>query len=108
MILEEKKEDGPDGDKKDGKKGGPDGYSSLAFNILTRYFRKVGELRGRHKTEFADKFLNEYLFKKDRGNVFTVMRLLLPHVNSVLKAFCIVDGVCLNVPSWTEKEGTTA
>ena len=52
----------------------------LRFEILTRFFNKVNDLKGKKKSEFVQKFFEEYLFKKDRVHAFSYLRLILPHV----------------------------
>jgi len=42
---------------------------------------KVNDLKGKKKSEFVTKFFEEFLFKRDRRNAFSYLRLILPHLD---------------------------
>jgi len=63
------------------RKVDPDGKCDLEFNILTKFFQKVNDSKGKKKSEFVEKFFKEYLFPRDRKHAFAYLRLILPHVD---------------------------
>jgi len=63
------------------RKVDPEGKCDLEFNILTKFFQKVNDSKGKKKSEFVEKFFKEYLFPKDRKHAFAYLRLILPHLD---------------------------
>ena len=53
--------------------------SQIKFKVLTQFFQKTSEIRGKKKTDFVTNVLKNCFFKKgDRLNSFLILRLILP------------------------------
>lgn len=62
------------------KKVDPDGKCDIKFEIITKFFQKINDSKGRKKGEFLERFFKEYLFSQYRKQAFAYLRLILPHV----------------------------
>ena len=82
------------------RKVDPDGKCDLKFEILTKFFQRVNDTKGKKKSEFVVKFFQEFLFPKDRKHAFAYLRLILPHVR-------ILSTFLSNSDSLIEKEEVT-
>lgn len=63
------------------KKVDPDAHCDIKFEMITKFFQKINDLKGKKKGEFLDRFFKEYLFVQDRKHAFAYLRLILPHLD---------------------------